>query len=87
MTSFTAHNIRFADGSVTMPEQNHLLADVPWCGGTKRLLNMIYGGAPAGNASPTWAAWKAATPWNSRAWEWTPSASRCASPISTTAWR
>lgn len=48
MTAFTAHNIRFADGSVTMPEQNHLLADVPWCGGTKRLLNMIYGGAPQG---------------------------------------
>lgn len=48
MTTFTAHNIRFADGSVTMPEQNHLLADVPWCGGTKRLLNMIYGGAPQG---------------------------------------
>jgi SAM-dependent methyltransferase len=48
MNAFTAHNIRFPDGSVTMPEQNHLLADVPWCGGTKRILNTIYGGAPQG---------------------------------------
>ena len=43
MSAFTAHNIRFADGSVTMPELNHLLADVPWCQGAKRVLKMLYG--------------------------------------------
>jgi SAM-dependent methyltransferase len=48
MSGFTAHNIRFADGSVTMPELDHLLSDVPWCQGTKRLLMTIYGGAPEG---------------------------------------
>lgn len=44
MTTFTAHNIRFADGSLSMPEQPHLLADVPHCEGAKRVLKMLYGG-------------------------------------------
>ena len=48
MNSFTAHNIRFADGTQTMPEQPHLLADVPWCQGAKRVLKMLYGDARAG---------------------------------------
>ena len=40
---FTAHNIRFADGSVTMPDQPHLLAEVPWVHGAKRVLTTLYG--------------------------------------------
>jgi SAM-dependent methyltransferase len=41
--AFTAHNIRFADGSETMPGALHLLADVPWCQGAKRVLALLYG--------------------------------------------
>jgi SAM-dependent methyltransferase len=48
MSNFTAHNIRFPDGSVTMPEQDHLLADVSWCQGAKRVLRMLYGDATRG---------------------------------------
>ena len=45
---FTAHNIRFADGSVTMPEQDHLLADVPWCHAAKRVMTLLYGASTQG---------------------------------------
>lgn len=43
MTSFTAHNIRFPDGSLTIPEHTHVLSDVPHCQGAKRALSMLYG--------------------------------------------
>ena len=43
MSSFSAHNIRFPDGTVTMPSQDHLLSDVPWCQGAKRVLTLLYG--------------------------------------------
>jgi SAM-dependent methyltransferase len=43
MTVFTAHNIRFADGSVTMPDEPLLLADVSWMRGTQRVLKLLYG--------------------------------------------
>jgi SAM-dependent methyltransferase len=45
---FTAHNIRFPDGTVTMPGHPRLLADEPWCAGAKRVLSLVYGGDPRG---------------------------------------
>lgn len=36
--AFTAHNIRFDDGSVTMPEAPDVLAELPWCQGAKSVL-------------------------------------------------
>jgi len=48
MNAFTAHNIRFPDGSVTMPDQQHLLADAPWCQGAKRIVRLLYGDDPRG---------------------------------------
>ena len=46
--AFTAHNIRFEDGTVTIPDAPHLLADVPWCQGAKRVLASLYHGAYQG---------------------------------------
>lgn len=47
--AFTAHNIRFADGTETMPGfAGGLLADTAWCQGAKRVLNLLYRGAYAG---------------------------------------
>jgi tRNA G46 methylase TrmB len=43
MTSFTAHNICFPDGSLTIPEHPHVLADVSHCQGVKRVLSIVYG--------------------------------------------
>lgn len=48
MTSFTAHNIRFTDGSLSIPDHPHVLADVPHCEGAKRVLSMLYGDACEG---------------------------------------
>lgn len=44
MNSFTAHNLLLPDGSRTMPEQSHLLADIPWFKSVKRTLKMVYQG-------------------------------------------
>lgn len=41
--SFTAHNIRLADGSETMPEIGYLLADSPWLKAAARVLRIVYG--------------------------------------------
>jgi SAM-dependent methyltransferase len=46
--AFTAHNIRFEDGTVTMPNAPHLLSEVPWCQGAKRVLASLYHGAYQG---------------------------------------
>lgn len=44
-TAFTAHNIRFADGTETLPgHEGGLVADTEWCRGAKRLLELIYRG-------------------------------------------
>jgi SAM-dependent methyltransferase len=45
---FTAHNIRFPDGTVTMPGHPTLLADEAWWAGAKRVLSLVYGGDPRG---------------------------------------
>src|SRR5690349_7205973 len=45
-TTFTAHNIRFADGTETLPGYaGGLVADTEWCRGAQRLLQLIYRGA------------------------------------------
>ncbi len=48
MSNFTAHNIRFEDGTVTMPGHPSLLSDEPRCKGTMRLLRMLFGQELAG---------------------------------------
>jgi len=48
MGSFTAHNIRFPDGTVSMPGHPTLLADEPRCRAAMRLLRMLYGNRLAG---------------------------------------
>jgi SAM-dependent methyltransferase len=46
--SFTAHNIRFSDDSVTIPDHVQLVAESPRWLRAKRLISMIYGGDVAG---------------------------------------
>ncbi len=46
--AFTAHNSRFNDGTVTMSEAPHLLADAPWCQGAKQVLASRYRGSDRG---------------------------------------
>lgn len=41
--SFTAHNIRFQDGMMTMPDNPRLLADEPRCLSAKQIISLIYG--------------------------------------------
>ena len=48
MTNFTAHNIQFPDGTVSMPNYPTLLADEPRCRAAMRLLRMLYGDGLAG---------------------------------------
>lgn len=49
--TFTAHNIRFADGSETLPGyEGGLVADTHWCRGAKRLLHLIYRGGVEGKS-------------------------------------
>lgn len=43
MTTFTAHNIRFPDGSQSLPDHPFLLADVPHCQGALRIIRLLYG--------------------------------------------
>lgn len=46
VNSFTAHNIRFSDGSETLPgHPGGLIADTAWCLGAQRILRLVYGGA------------------------------------------
>lgn len=42
LLSFTAHNIRLADGTETMPEIGYLLADSPWLKAAQRVLRTFY---------------------------------------------
>jgi SAM-dependent methyltransferase len=48
MGEFTAHNIQFPDGSVSMSGHPTLLADEPRCRATMRLLHMLYGNRLSG---------------------------------------
>lgn len=48
--SFTAHNIKLADGTETMPEIGYLLADSPWMKAAARVLKVVYGDAIAGKS-------------------------------------
>ncbi|GJE15208.1 class I SAM-dependent methyltransferase [Methylobacterium longum] len=46
--SFTAHNIRLADGTETWPEAGWLIADSPWTKAALRSLRLFYGDRLAG---------------------------------------
>jgi SAM-dependent methyltransferase len=46
--TFTAHNVRLADGSETLPEAGWLIADSPWTQAALRSLRLFYGTRLAG---------------------------------------
>ena len=48
--TFTAHNIRLADGSETLPEAGWLIADSPWTQAALRSLRLFYGHRLAGRS-------------------------------------
>ena len=48
MASFTAHNIRLDDGSLTNPELGFLIADSPWFLAAKRAIEISFPGGVAG---------------------------------------